>query len=300
MAKRLLVLTLSIGATALGACGGPATPSRTAGSTPAEGWLAWSADERGAARTTWLDPEGQPIGEREGIVIAAGEELIEVVPEVESVVLPTCEDVEAGRPPSGGGETGIRTRLVAVSLGSGARRTLVEPLEVPGAASLRHVIVPVASLGPYLFARESAEVFACGAHGNVDVAMRVIDLRTGLPAELAVPVEQELVERARPVLAEEIEGAVEEVDPVHRVATYPVIEDGHVELEHVLTTEVCYACGDGEWSSYTRATELRDPRVPPLLAQHAILPAPIARWLATQRDVQGVSSASNGQLTAFR
>lgn len=296
-------LAASILALALSACGGPATSPRTAAATSDEGWLAWSAVDEGSARTTWLDARGQPVGEREGIVIATGEDLVAIERRVETVALPTCEELEASRPAAGGGETGIRTRLVAVSLSSGEQRTLVEPLDVAGAAQLRHEVVPVASLGPYLFARETADVFACGAHGNVEVAMRVLDLRTGLPVELEVPDEADLRARARDALLAEAEGALDEpleLDAVRRVATFPVLEDGRLGVEHVLTAEACYACGDGEWSSYTRATHLRGAQLPPRLATHASIPPDVSRWLADHTDVHGLSSAPDSLLSAFR
>ena len=69
--------------------------------------------------------------------------------------------------------------------------------------------------------------------------------------------------------------------------------------DHVFVAEACYACSDGEWSSYTRATTIRDPRVPPAIAQDAALPERVARWIAAHPGARGLSVAPASQLALF-
>ncbi|UJR79531.1 hypothetical protein [Sandaracinus amylolyticus] len=291
-------LALASAALALVACGAR-SPANDPIATPApeRGWLVWSE-----ARTTWIDSDGEAHAERPGLVMAAGTSLVAIERERETIVLPTCDQLEQDDTGAPGGDQGTRTRLVAVEVATGARRVLLEALDAEGLASLEHDLVPVASLGPWLFVRERAERFACGAHGDVEVAMRVIDVRTGSRAELELGPTSDLRARARDALLAEGEGAIEtplELEDVEPVASVPVFDAGHVVMDHVFVAEACYACGDGEWSSYTRATTIRDPRVPAAIAEDAALPEPVARWIAAHPGARGMSVAPASRLSLF-
>lgn len=296
-------LALASAALALVACGArspAADPVAT--SAPERGWLVWSEPAEGEVRTTWIDASGEARAERPGLVMASGSSLVVIQRERETMVLPTCDQLEQDDAGAPGGDEGTRTRLVAASLATGEQRVLLEALDAEGLASLDHDLVPIASLGPWLFVRERAERFACGAHGDAEVAVRVIDVRTGSRAELELGPANDLRARARDALLAEGEGAIEaplELEAVEAVASVPALEAGRVVMDHVFATEACYACGDGEWSSYTRATTIRDARVPGAIAQDAALPEPVARWIAAHQGVRGVSDAPASQLALF-
>jgi hypothetical protein len=141
----------------------------------------------------------------------------------------------------------------------------------------------------------------------------VFDLTTGAPTKALAPPEEELKRlerRARDQLAaaaeEEREEPLETLDApgehevVGLATSAPVWQKGGLALQHLWWAEACYACGDGGWSSYTTTTTVKDDKVPPALAAHATLPAPIAARLEAAGEKRaGVSRAPADLRAAF-
>lgn len=294
---RSIVLAIALS----GGCGGAshavAQPAPAIGSSAA--WLAWGERGDGVAETRWLDARGTELASRDGIVIAHGGALYRLETETERPRLPTCEQLESEEAESPRGERARLVRASLVELGGSRRITLAEPAETSGEASVEQEVELVASLGPYVFVRSSIASFACGAHGNVQAFIQAIDLTTGAAIELLSPRDEErtaaLADRALLALTAEGGDALDvpiDAASIRRAASLPALERGRVVTEHVFETDVCYACSDPSWSSYTRAATVREDALLERLAPYASLPDGVSRALTERTGVRGVSAVT--------
>jgi hypothetical protein len=285
---------------ALGACGG--TTVMSTDPEPVDAWLVWSSAD-GAPRTEWLAADGTVRGQTDAIVVVRDGQLHAVVAAIVGVPTTPCEAQEAATAdaPAEATTAGHATRVVLAPLAGAA-----PPLEVlapgvptpgpdqPVAADHRHDAAVTAGLGRFLFLTESTYVYSCGAHGHVGVGASVVDIETGEPVDLVAGADLTAARAtARTQLAAAaVEGDLADLaDPATAVelgASVPTWTDGRLAMRHLFWVETCYACSDGEWSSYSRATRVDDPGLPPALALVGVPPAVAAR-LSALPEPRGVS-----------
>lgn len=300
MRDRAIVAAVVLAAACGGAASAQPAPAPGAVAARAErGFVAWSEDAEGAARSVWLDASGREVAVREGerVIATADGALWRVRVARERVRLASCEQIEDGAGEEAArGERGRLARVWLEELGGRRRIALLEPAATEGVASIDQRIAIESSVGPVIVVRTELDVFACGAHGSVEVSVRTFDARTGDEIALAgedADADAGLAPRARQELLSESEGAIEEpleLDEIQRVASFPAIDGGRVVMRHVLATDACFACSDGSWSSYTRAVTLESEAVPRSIAEHADWPAPVRAWLRAHPGARGVSS----------
>ncbi|HJL14555.1 MAG TPA: hypothetical protein RMH99_02795 [Sandaracinaceae bacterium LLY-WYZ-13_1] len=267
-----------------------------------DAWLVWARGPEGGTRSFWVQPTaaGLEVTANDGVVLAVDGALWRWA--VSEEALPTGMDCEwLGVAAEGG--TGARAVLEHVD---GEATT---PLVTPAAdAALesndwQESVTLEASAGPYLFVHRTVWSYACGAHGNTNDELRVIDARTGELAELDAPADEATRARAWQAMAGRdvfVEGPGQLAQTLFR----PVWSDDGAAIEHQLTADACYACGDGLWGSYTASARVRDTKVPASLAAHVRVPAEVlsaVRAHAGRDDVEigGVSRAPAAQRPAF-
>jgi hypothetical protein len=291
----------------LGACGGTAITSTDP--EPVDAWLVWSSAD-GAPRTEWLATDGTVRGATDAIVVVRDGQLHAVVTGIVGVPTTSCEAQDAAAADAGTAPVepteptgaGLATRIVVAPLAGTAPPVEVVPANVPTpgaadepiAADHRHDAAVTAGLGRFLFVTESTYVYSCGAHGHTAVGSRVVDLETGEPIDLMAGVDLATArDTARRQLADaavdgDLADLADPATPVELGASVPTWTDGRLAMRHLFWVETCYACSDGEWSSYSRATRVDDPTLPPALALVGVPPAVAAR-LSALPEPRGVS-----------
>jgi hypothetical protein len=120
----------------------------------------------------------------------------------------------------------------------------------------------VATVGPYLFVRESTYAYTCGAHGNVGAAFTIwnADRQAAVDVDLVdLAIASEAQARAASVLSsdEDVKAFVEK-DDEPEIALTEVLphyrRDAELAIDLQFTSPTCYACSDGAWSSYSKST----------------------------------------------
>jgi hypothetical protein len=147
---------------------------------------------------------------------------------------------------------------------------------------------PIGSSGPFLMSVNCAYGYFCGAHGNVECSYHAWNLEAGTELstdELVVPLSKAdqialLNEEPRDeVINEEILMGLVSVRPSWS-------SEGAVSLDASYAAAACYACSDGEWSSYTVTARHDDARAKVEL--EAAPPAVVEVW-NTSTDSRGWS-----------
>ncbi len=159
---------------------------------------------------------------------------------------------------------------------------------------------PVALIGPYLLVEECTWQYNCGAaHGNTECEVHALDLDRRAPAMLdwsalraAAP--RAAFDAAAQTLATDAEGDEADPNEVAVVGFATRWDAAGVELSLRLVISTCYACGNGEWSSYTSGANLPTRSLAPALQAYAAAPPLVQRWLA------GLPAASAGRVLGFR
>lgn len=271
------------------ACGGADNPREASARIPhvepppASG-LVWTVDAEGRNRTLWVSLDGTPLASQpiEGPLWAEGSCLWQWVKE--PVEVPVWDEAPDEEIPDASTAVGTRTvwqgvlrELVADT------RVVAFPAPDPGTVrDIDHELRVEASVGPYLFVTERVSVSSWGAHGSTEVRAAVWDLRAAGLADPLTDRERssirgsERVLARRALMAEGIDTNLEgqwSADEVELVALRPRwdVSNG-LQVELQFATESCYACGDGEWSDYTRSVRVPAQRIPEQLARHAHLP----------------------------
>jgi len=266
-------------------------PTQAAAPTATPAWLVWTRDADGEPRSFVLDSRGAEVSSEPGIGIAIDGKKWSY--RTEPVDLPTTRCPDLGDP-EGDDEMGERP---AAEPGKGMRATLVRdgepdriviepPLHQEGAEEIDHGVELVASVGPYLFLRESVYAYACGAHGNVSVVPTTWDALRGeaavVPAHLIdgplAAAIAELNADDDTFLATEETTALGEVVP-----GYDARGDLVVGLRFAAPT--CYACSYGDFGSYVKATVVDVPAIPAVLAPFATAPHAIGVFAAAHPDL---------------
>ena len=106
----------------------------------------------------------------------------------------------------------------------------------------------------------------------------VIDVESGKQIDLGAELgpEQDLAKLA----STKIEDTLDDELP-RRTELLPDIggaRDGRLVIGRKFTAFACYACSDGDWSSYSRSVVLPSPRLPRSLAPFARLPEGLTRF----------------------
>ncbi len=264
------------------------TPPTEAAESEPDGWLVWTRDAEGVARTFWV--RGTELRSIDGIVLA-----VDGAPwrwSVSEEELPTDQDCEWIDLPAAGG-TGANVSLTRLD-GEGSRELLTpERAAARESNEWREHVRLMASAGPYLFVQRTTWSFACGAHGSTSDGFFVFDARTGAPAAIEASPSQAMREDAWRVLQNE-DLFTDGRDGLTQSLFLPVFDPEGIAIEHQLTAETCYACGDGEWDSYTVSARLRSDEVPAALAPELDVPPAVldrVRAAAPDAMIGGVSHA---------
>jgi len=286
---------------------GQRTGRAAASAGTAAGFLAWETDASGA-RTDLLDGQGAPIASYPAIVVSDGRRLWALERDRREVTLPTCAqlDGDSGFPPSSPSRAEV-TSLWLRDLESRERRVLVaEPGDLDVVAELDQHVTLTASLGSFVFVRQSVYPFGCGAHGEVVAVARAgqapgpteATLRVDEPSARA-RASSELLARWRTDDPESVE--VESVAPseLSIVETLPFWRAGQLRARVRMIAGVAYAFSDGSWSSYERSTIVESDTLPPALTAEArAIPAAVLSRL--DREGRGVSRLTAAGLTVAR
>ena len=260
--------------------------------------LIWGANrEDGSLWTLWVERERdgavRVVDVMEPVVAVAGE-LWMLSIERSPVRLTVDCGLEWGDEPMGT-ETGTVTalRLQPVT-GERAPIELLAPGSAHDMADHEESIHLLGSVGRYLFAERSVYGFACGAHGNVTNEGYIFDLETGRPVELVDgdSVNRRFADRALAALRAR-DDMVLFSETASFTRTRPDYAATGLRMMHQLTADTCYACSDGNWSSYTVSTEIADDRLPAQMQPKNSDVGPLVRELATSHswfEIRGIQS----------
>lgn len=210
--------------------------------------------------------------------------------EAEEVETTPCQnDDETGAeasaavpPPAGSGMHATLARIDAARTDVPGLPDVVEVVPVAtgdGAQELEQHVELVATVGPYLFVRESTYAYTCGAHGNVGFSFTVWDAErhanvgVGL-ADGAVESEERALASKALAADDDVSAFAEngelEVELTEIVPTYG--QEAQLSLAMQFTAPSCYACSDGAWSSYSKSTKRLAPIIPDALRAWAVAP----------------------------
>ncbi len=225
--------------------------------------LVWATQgENGPMRTFYLAGDGalRVLRESEGATVVTSHGDLTWKAEEKELNLNGCEHVD-GSPRTPGKGTIMNATLVK-SNGQVAQK-VVDANDggfgsEPDIDELNHFATLTGSIGPYLFIREGSYAYACGAHGNSTAASMVWDANAGKPVDLVPELAnaEKLVATAKQKLDEVDgdEGGPEESNEPAFAQFIPVYsEHGALRIDVQFARWACYACSDGEWSSYTRS-----------------------------------------------
>jgi hypothetical protein len=252
--------------------------------------LVWTTGPGGDRQTWKVDADGAVAARYDEVRLVAAGKVWAWRAEAEEVETAPCQnDDESGAeasaavpPPAGSGMHATIARVDATRTDVPGGSDAVEVVAVAGgdgAQELEQHVELVATVGPYLFVRESTYAYTCGAHGNVGFAFTVWDAerQTNVGVGLADgAVESEGRALASKVLAADddvsafAENGELEVELTEIVPTYG--QEAQLSLAMQFTAPSCYACSDGAWSSYSKSTKRLAPIIPDALRAWAVAP----------------------------
>ncbi len=154
---------------------------------------------------------------------------------------------------------------------------------------------PIGSVGPYTFVKTTTYAFTCGAHGHAAMHFAVTDLDGGRAVDVVAELGGErLVAQLAPLAVEAFRARPESLgagpftpESVAVTAAAPRWRDGRLVIALQYTSDACYACGDGLWSSYTVSTWADAPVVPPRLQGWVDTPAEVMALLGERPPGEG-------------
>lgn len=254
---------------------------------PGASWLVWTRSATGRTLTHRLDAEGRETASHDGVRLAVdGAEWIWATERIEVPTSPCALADDAA--PVDDPLPGHATRVTLRPLAGGDARVVVAGPAVADAAELEHGATLVASVGSLVFVRESTWVYACGAHGSTSASALVWDAARGAPVDLsrelgALDVERQRAREAFDVRADDDgspfldEGEGDEAPAIDFAELVPRWDGARgLALGVRMTTSTCYACSDGQWSSYTTSVVVDAARAPRSLAgANRALPAAV-------------------------
>jgi len=257
-------------------CAASAPPPPTLAPEPDEpSGLVWLSDAHGRHRTLWVSTEdGRPLSSLpiEGPLWAEGSMLWQWIEEPVEVPLVDCR-ASASEPVAHAGlddspseviGTAIGYRVVLRELTQSLSLEVRGPPRVEPVRALSHGVEPVASVGPYLFAREQLAYAPCDARQSAEARALVWDLSTAGPIEVLSARERAAVAaRARASFRER---GLEPVNELELAALAP-----RWDPRRGLQLDVLFMAG------VDRSATVRARRLPSALAARARVPA----WVRT-------------------
>jgi len=286
---------------------GQTTPGPLPTEAPPSNTLVWTTDASGA-RVTWtLDSLGAVIDRTEGVRVASRGRMWTWRAQQTPVRIVACPTFDAsGNPvPRPVDELdpapGHATRVSLEGAGAAESQVIVAPATVPeelDGFEFAHDVTLVASVGPYLFVRESTDVGACSdGYNGTQVRALVWDADRGAVRwdyDQARPFE---ADRERAMHDEAVkhwdgwDGLSREEDGSLAAALTMLrpayARDGSLTLGVQFTvTPHCCECSDGEWTTHTWSTTVPSPSLPTELAAWATPPEPVRTFATKHADLQ--------------
>jgi hypothetical protein len=255
-------------------------------------FLVWTREDDGCAETHRLDASGHELETIDGILVATSTGTWRWREQDRPVTTTACEryDDEGALLTAPRPEPGSAMRVTLANTTTGAEQVLVEPPRGgDGAEDYRHRVELVASVGPWLFVRESTYVYACGAHGTTGVETMIWDVSTGSMAPRPDDVGSLEKPRAAAMqrLTEDGDGFPASDDTTSLTELVPSFaKDGSLRLGLQFTSTTCYACGRGNGGSYTKSEIVDAERVPDVFAAYADTPRAVRAFVAANPAVQ--------------
>lgn len=258
--------------------------------------LVWATGgENGPYRTFRLAADGalRILGESEGATIVTTHGELTWKTEEKQIKLNGCEHAD-GTPQTPSTGTAMNGTLVQ-SNGETAQK--VVDFNDGGFGSeadideLGHFVRLTGSVGPYLFIREGAYAFSCGVHGNSTASSMVWDADAGKPIDFLPELAdaEKLVATAKQKLDEidKDEGGPDDTNEPAFARFIPVYnEHGALRIDVQFARWACYACSDGEWSSYTRSATIPTNWLPERMKTWAMPPVVVKEFAKTHPDWQ--------------
>lgn len=262
--------------------------------------LVWAREPSGETMSFRIDDEGKVVERFEGIRLEVDgkewqwqEQRITAARDTEG----DCGEREGSRGEGlEDGDENFMTRASVVRLDESEAQTIVSPPTLEeGIADYEHIVKLIRSLGPLLFVREATYSYSCGAHGNEGATATIWDIRENGPISLESEIASvdDLHARAERILGESEDAFVTEEEDVTLSELLPSYgKAGELELNLRFTGFTCYACSDGEWSSYTKSILLPTPKLPETLLPYAKLPPSVIAFLGEHPELElgGVSA----------
>lgn len=254
-------------------------------------FLVWARDTVGEARSYRLDDKGTVLETVEGIVLQVDgnewrwqeERLIQ-----DGDIAKGCGEGEA----SEGGDDGksFVTRATIARTDGELSQLIVDPeTGEQEAGDFEHEVSLIRSIGPLLFIRQATHVYGCGAHGNLGASAFVWDISKNAEVELRTELGKlgSLKREAEELMASDDDPIASEDEEVTLAELFPSFTpQGDIELRLRFTGFACYACSDGEWSSYTKSVLLPSPKLPKTLAAHGQAPEAVRAFIAKHPELE--------------
>jgi hypothetical protein len=261
-------------------------------------FLVWTREDDGCAETHRLDASGRELETIDGILVATATGTWRWREEDRRVATSACEryDDEGALLTAPEPEPGSATRVTLQNVATGAEQVLVEPpQDADGAEDFRHRVELVASLGPWLFVRESTYVYACGAHGTTGAETTIWDASNA--SMVARPDDVGSLEKPRAVAMQRLTEDGDGFPPTDSTTTLTELvptfaHDGSLRVGLQFTSPTCYACGRGNAGSYTKSEIVDAERVPEVFAAYADTPRAVRAFAAANPalEVKGWSA----------
>lgn len=266
---------------------------------PEDAYLVWQRTPDGL-QTTWLNNVGESLSEHPGLVLSWGGGLWRLQQSSSSHPSLDCSCVMSRSDPFSEDAPSAEcmqdsTIETATLLGPSAFSLpiLTVPVSQSWQSDQQQSLTIRGSLGPYLLYAIDRSSYACGAaHGTSTSSFHVLDLRApeggALSLDVLLPdlelgaLAPDLLEGARSRLVSEEGDESGLLDPSASpslTALSTSWTSTGLQVSAQVTFEVCYACGDGQWSAYTRSEQHLLGVVPAALAEHVTpLPAAVSSW----------------------
>jgi len=243
--------------------------------------LIWGRTDEGPNTTYRVaDGSGRVMSEEPGTVIMTSHG--EIVWHDEQVEITTagCSFDETPVPPG----FGTITRAWLEPRGGGTRQKVVDPGDFKDSEvkEIQHSVSLLGSVGPYLFVHEDSYTYACGAHGGVIASFLMWDVNAGAMIEMMseMPGKEALAKSSVKLLNEATgeEGSSDDLPELTQIMpTYAGRGAMHIDAQ--FTRFACYACSDGNWSSYTQSVRVPTEWMPPKLSAWVTPPVAVKEFL---------------------
>ncbi|MEZ4224633.1 MAG: hypothetical protein R3B13_27025 [Polyangiaceae bacterium] len=272
------------------------------GEPGARGYLAWGYHKEQLVSRWYSLERGHVVeaGSAPAVMIADGDTVWRIDHQETKLELPSCAVILGTTGPDDSKGEGTLTQVWAQELGGARRHMLVSAERPEGATEYQHSVRMLGSVGTLLFLEESEYDYSCGAHGGTSKGFVAADVKSGFNTDVLTPTERSKIDRAEGVLARRWflgEGVFPEDDGdgVELVRLVPHYVRGALTVDALFAAPTCYACSDGEWSSYTTTKSIELAVIPARLREGSRLPASLQAELE-ELDVRGFSRLSKANL----